>query len=210
MRLQLALDGTLADSLTLLDQVRSWIDIAEIGTPPVQREGAQALRTMRAAHPDLPLLADFKIMDAGEIEAGIAFEAGADIVTVMGFAQDATIAGVVAAAAQAGGEVMVDLMAMPDPAARIHQCLMMGCDYFCVHTAHDVRRSQSPVEMLRALRFGMPDAQLAVAGGVNLASIGAIVEVHPAIVVVGSAITTAEAPVAMARALHEKMRGEDG
>lgn len=210
MRLQLALDGTLADSLTLLDQVRSWIDIAEIGTPLVQREGAQALRTMRAAHPDLPLLADFKIMDAGEIEASIAFEAGADIVTVMGFAQDATIAGVVAAAAQAGGEVMVDLMAMPDPAARIHQCLMMGCDYFCVHTAHDVRRSQSPVEMLRALRFGMPDAQLAVAGGVNLASIGAIVEVHPAIVVVGSAITTAEAPIAMARALHEKMRGEDG
>ena len=42
--------------------------------------------------------ADLKIMDAGEHEANLAFNAGADIVTVLGVAHDETIRGVVRAA----------------------------------------------------------------------------------------------------------------
>lgn len=206
MQLQLALDGTLDSSLTILSQTRPFIDIAEIGTPLILREGVHALHMVRTQFPDLPLLADFKIMDAGREEAALAFEAGASIVTVMGFAQDATIAGVVTAAAHYGREVMVDLMQHPDPAGRIYECMAMGCDYFCVHTAHDVRRQESPFERLRALRYAMPDAALAVAGGINLDSIDAIVSVHPAVIVVGSAITGADDPAAMARALSDRIK----
>jgi 3-hexulose-6-phosphate synthase len=207
-KLQLALDGTLADSLRILEQIRRYIDIAEIGTPLILREGVRALHVVRERFPDLPLLADFKIMDAGKEEAAIAFEAGASIVTVMGFAQDATLSGVVTAAAHYGGEVMVDLMQYPDPAKRIHECMAMGCDYYCVHTAHDVRRRDSPVEMLRSLRFAMPDAALAVAGGINLNSIDAVVSVHPAVIVVGSAITRADDPAAIARTLSDRIKGD--
>jgi 3-hexulose-6-phosphate synthase len=207
MQLQLALDGTLDNSLTILGQTRPYIDIAEIGTPLILREGVRALHVVRSQFPDLPLLADFKIMDAGREEATIAFENGASIVTVMGFAQDATMAGVVTAAAHYGREVMVDLMQHPDPAGRIHECIAMGCDYFCVHTAHDVRRRDSPFEMLRSLRYAMPDAALAVAGGINLDSIDAIVSVHPAVIVVGSAITGADDPTGMARTLSNRIKG---
>ena len=207
MRLQLALDGTLADSLSILERIRSYIDIAEIGTPLILREGVRALHVVRAQFPDLPLLADFKIMDAGAEEASIAFEAGASMVTVMGFAQDATLSGVVTAAAHYGREVMVDLMQHPDPAGRIHECMAMGCDYYCVHTAYDVRRRDSPVEMLRSLRFAMPDAALAVAGGINLNSIDAVASVHPAVIVIGSAITGADDPAAIARTLSDRIKG---
>jgi 3-hexulose-6-phosphate synthase len=206
MQLQLALDGTLADSLTILAQVRPYIDIAEIGTPLILREGVRALHVVRAQFPDLPLLADFKIMDAGREEASIAFEAGAGVVTVMGFAQDATLAGVVTAAAQYGREVMVDLMQHPDPAARIQECMAIGCDYYCVHTAHDVRRRDSPVEALRGLRFAMPHAALAVAGGITLNSIDAVASVHPAVIIVGSAITQADDPAAAAHAFHKRIK----
>jgi len=44
------------------------------------------------------LLADTKIVDGGEIEAADAFAAGANIVTVLGVAEDETIRGVVRAA----------------------------------------------------------------------------------------------------------------
>lgn len=206
MQLQLALDGTLDASVMILEQTRPYIDIAEVGTPLILREGVRALRAIHSRFPDLPLLADFKIMDAGEEEAAIAFEAGASLVTVMGLAQDATLSGVVTAAAHYGREVMVDLMQHPDPAQRIHECMAMGCDYYCVHTAHDVRRIESPVESLRKLRYAMPDAALAVAGGINLDSLQAIISVHPAVIIVGSAITRAADPAAAARAFHNRIR----
>ena len=45
------------------------------------------------APPTATLLADLKIVDAGELEAQIGFDAGADIVTVLGVAHDVTIQG---------------------------------------------------------------------------------------------------------------------
>jgi 3-hexulose-6-phosphate synthase len=77
------------------------------------------------------VLADLKIMDAGEHEAELAFSAGADIVTVLGVAHDETIQGVVRAARRAGGgtkEVMVDLINTVDPAARAAQVAELGVD----------------------------------------------------------------------------------
>ena len=69
-------------------------------------------------------------MDAGEHEANLAFEAGADIVTVLGVAHDETIHGVVRAARRAGGtkEVMVDLINTPNPAARAKEVAELGVD----------------------------------------------------------------------------------
>ena len=137
MKLQLALDGPLEDSLAVLRATREYVDLAEIGTPLVLREGVRAIQRLRAEFPALPLLADFKIMDAGGEEARIAFAAGADIVTVLGVAADETIAVAAAAALDCGGELMVDLMAVPQPLQRVQELMALGCDQFCVHRAHD-------------------------------------------------------------------------
>jgi 3-hexulose-6-phosphate synthase len=48
---------------------------------------------VKAAYPDKLVFADMKTMDAGELEADLAFNAGADIMTVLGSAGDSTIAG---------------------------------------------------------------------------------------------------------------------
>ena len=49
-KLQLALDGELATALEILQAVHAFIDIAEIGTPLVFREGMQALRQIRSSY----------------------------------------------------------------------------------------------------------------------------------------------------------------
>ncbi len=170
------------------------------------REGVNALRQVRAACPDLALLADFKIADAGELEARIAFEAGAHIVTVLGAAADATIAGTVKAARQAGGEIMADLIQVADPVTRASECLALGCDYVCVHTAHDQQEDSSPLRTLETVRQALPDARLAVAGGINLKTIDSIAALRPAVVIVGSAITGAADPAGMAQALQERIK----
>jgi 3-hexulose-6-phosphate synthase len=146
-------------------------------------------------------------MDAGEEEASIAFEAGCDIVTVLGVTQDSTIQGAVTAARHYGKQVMVDLMQVADKSARGRDLLAMGCDYLCVHTAFDLQSSgAAPLGDLERLRRELStDAPLAVAGGVSLRTIDQVVALQPAIVVVGGAITRAPNPAEAARAIHERI-----
>ena len=167
-KLQIALDGDLASTVDILEKVHAYIDIAEIGTPLIYREGMHGIRKIRELYPDLTLLADLKIMDAGEEEAQIAFDVGANIVTVLGVTNDATIQGAVKASKASARQVMVDMMQVANPLERGRELLKMGCDILCVHTAFDLQPTQtSPYAELRHLREHLPTAQLAIAGGVN-------------------------------------------
>ena len=81
MKLQLALDDiTLAAALALVEDVRTYVDIIEVGTPFLYAEGLGAVRELRRRFPEKEILADMKIMDAGEHETRLALQAGADYV----------------------------------------------------------------------------------------------------------------------------------
>ncbi len=211
IKLQLALDGDLDSSLGLVQAVRPYIDIAEIGTPLVYREGIVAAQRLRPAFLDLTLLADFKIMDAGEDEAAIAFTAGCDLVTVLGVTQDVTLRGALQAAQRFDKQIMVDLMGVPDLPARAQSLQAMGCHYLCVHLAHDLQvvNGGMSTEYLQPLRQQLPDAPLAIAGGINLTNLEAVLLLNPAIIIVGSAIRTANDPVGVARAMHERIASHE-
>ena len=97
MKLQLALDDiTLEDALSLVRTVRDYIDIIEIGTPFVIEYGMEAVRVMKKEFPEKEILADLKIMDAGDYEAEEALKAGADYVTVLGVTDILTVKGCIA------------------------------------------------------------------------------------------------------------------
>jgi len=203
--LQLALDGTLEQAFAVLEDVAPLVDIVELGTPLLYWEGIRAAAQIRETFPDLTLVADLKIMDAGDEEASIAFEAGCRYVTVLGVSQDKTIHGAVAAAKRHGGEVIADMMQVGDVVERGHYLLALGCDYLCVHTAFDQQEVETPLSTLKRLRKGLPDAPLAVAGGVGLPTIGSILKQEPMIVIVGGAIARAADPAAVTKRLRERM-----
>ncbi len=206
-KLQIALDGDLAAALDTLSGVAPYIDIAEVGTPLIFREGMKALRTLRAAYPRLTLVADLKIMDAGEAEADIAFAAGADIVTAMALAADDTIAGALQSAREHGKRLMIDMMQVGDLQTRGRELVELGVDLLCLHTAHDQQAAQgSPFAQLALLRAALPSTALAIAGGVKLRDLERILPLKPQIVIVGSAITASADPRASARQFHERMR----
>ena len=111
MKLQLALDSSNSqEARRILEKVSDLVDIVEVGTPLLMKEGVKIVTEIKAAYPQLEVLADLKIMDAGDIEASIGFEAGADIVTVLGVAHDVTIRRVVNQARTLSKKVMVDLL----------------------------------------------------------------------------------------------------
>lgn len=210
MKLQLALDGDFRESMEVLTRVRPYIDIAEIGTPLIFREGLAAARRLRQVFPDITLLADLKIMDAGEEEAALAFEAGCDLVTVLGVAHDRTVSGAVNAARRHGRRVMADMIQVGHLVARAQRLLELGCDYLCVHTAYDLQSDQeSPLADLRRLRSELPASPLAAAGGIKLETIDAVTALRPAIIVVGGAITRAPNPAQAASRIRERMNAYD-
>ena len=206
MKLQVALDGSLKDSLTVLRAVRDYIDVAEIGTPLIFREGLRVAPILRQEFPALTLLADLKIMDAGEHEAALAFEAGCDFVTVLGVTQDKTVCSALKAAADFGRQVMVDLMQVRNLVPRSRELLELGCHCLCVHTAYDLQTpGTSPLDDLARLRESFPAASLAVAGGLSPASLSALQPYHPDVIIVGGAIVTAPNPAQVARSIRAQM-----
>ena len=135
MKLQLALDSSNSrEAKGILQQISDLVDIVEVGTPPLMKEGVKVVTEIKNTYPQLEVLADLKIMDAGDIEASIGFEAGADIVTVLGVAHDVTIRRAVNQARTLNKQVMIDLIAVGDVRERIDQIDPITPDYCCVHT----------------------------------------------------------------------------
>ena len=138
MRLQFAMDTLSTESaLDLAAKAAPYVDILELGTPLIKSEGLAAITAVKAAHPDKTVFADLKTMDAGELEADIAFTAGADLVTVLGVAGDSTIAGAVAAATKHGKGVVVDLIGVSDKAARAREVVALGAVFVEMHAGLD-------------------------------------------------------------------------
>ena len=66
MKLQLALDElTLPEALVFIDKVVDDVDIIEVGTPFLIREGVNAIKAIKEKYPHKEVLADAKIMDGG-------------------------------------------------------------------------------------------------------------------------------------------------
>jgi 3-hexulose-6-phosphate synthase len=205
-RLQLALDQPLSDGLAILDSVHSFVNIIEIGTPLIFQEGMHAVKVLREAYPKHQILGDLKIMDAGALEADIAFNVGADIVTVLALASDKTILSAVGSAKVKQKQVMADMIQVENLVERAKQILKLGVNILCVHTAYDLQSSvETPYKDLQLLRNEFPEAKIAIAGGVTLEKLDAILPFEPDTVVVGGAICNAANPSKTAKAIQEKL-----
>lgn len=208
MKLQAALDTlTLNECIDLLEETEGFIDIAEVGTPFVIEEGMVPVKEFKKQFPKIEVLADVKIMDAGEYEADKCFEAGADICTVLGVSHDETIEGVVRSAKKHGKKVMVDMIAVSDLKKRTQEVDEMGVDYICVHTAFDVQKfGQDPLDDLKIVNSVIKNAKSAVAGGVKLETVDEIVNEGAEIIVVGGAICNAKDRKAYAKEIKAHLK----
>ena len=194
MKLQIALDLlSSTEALRLVGQIHDVIDIVEIGTPMIMREGMVPVVKIKEIYPDVTVLADTKIVDGGAIECEDACEAGADIVTVLALADNVTVQEVVDTAHRFGRKVMADLICVKDIQTRAKELQQMGTDYICVHTAVDVQRlGKTPLDDLKELVSAVPGKISAVAGGVSLSTLDDYKALNPEIVVVGSGLTKAD------------------
>lgn len=180
-------------------------DWLEAGTPLIKSEGLESVRQLRQRFPHHKIVADMKIMDTGRIEAESAFKAGANVVCVLGAADDATIRECAEAAVNYGGEVMVDMIGRVPPVKRAREAEKMGVNYLGTHTSIDEQmRGGDPFKVLRHLSRSV-DLPLAVAGGINSETAAKALEAGASIVIVGGAIIKAKDPEEATRVIKEAM-----
>ena len=204
MKLQLALDHIgIEDALSLGQKVRGVVDIFEIGTPFIIAEGLAPVRAFKARFPEVEVLADVKIMDAGESEARLAFEAGADYVTALGVTDLATVAACLKTAAEYGRTIVVDMICVGDMARRIGQLEDIGVRALAVHTGVDQQAAgRTPLDDLRLMKAHARASTIFVAGGIALAALPRYIEVGADVVIAGGAILRAPDPAREARAFR--------
>ena len=202
MKLQVALDLlTVEDALELAAKVADHVDIIELGTPLIKAAGLPVITATKEAHPSKIVFADMKTMDAGELEADIAFKAGADLVTVLGAADDSTIAGAVKAAKAHNKGVVVDLIGVADKVTRAKEVRALGAKFVEMHAGLD-EQAQPGFDLNGLLRAGAEArVPFSVAGGVNLSTIAAVQHAGADVAVAGSAIYGASDPEQAAKEL---------
>ena len=154
--IQLSLDvTTIPEALEMAHAAcDAGVDWLEAGTPLILAEGLHGVRALRREFPDSPLVADLKTMDGAGLEGEMMFQAGADMVVVMGQAHDASILAQVEMARRYGKQVMCDVMLCPDKPGRAREAQDMGVDYIIVHTGFDERNlepERTPLEDLESV-----------------------------------------------------------
>ena len=117
-----------------VDGGADWI---EAGTPLIKSEGVDAIRMLKKTFPGHIIVADMKTMDVGGFEVEIAAKAGADVVSILGLADDSTLHEAVLSARQYGAKIMVDMIGVPDKVERSKKAESLGASYICLHTGID-------------------------------------------------------------------------
>lgn len=208
-KLQLALDDiSLENSIALINIIKNEVDIIEVGTPLMMKYGMQAVSRLAQNFPELEILCDAKIMDAGGFEADLAFEAGASYVTVLGVTDDLTIVDCMKSAKARNKKVMVDLICVQSIGDRMIKLDELGVDIVAVHTGVDQQAmGRTPLDDLRELKQHAKKAQIAVAGGINSTNVDQYLVYQPDIVIVGGGIINAKDQAEAAKSISDKIRG---
>jgi len=190
------------------DAVEGGADWIEAGTPLIKSGGADAIRLLRKEFPDRKIVADMKTMDAGAFEVEIASKAGADIVTVMGLADDSTISEAVAAGRKYGTEIMIDMINVPDKVKRSEEVSELGVSYICLHMGIDtqMRGEAPPLKILEEVVKNVK-IPVAVAGGITAETAGDYVKSGASVIIVGGGILKSKDIVSSAAAVKKSMEG---
>ncbi|MFA6710365.1 MAG: 3-hexulose-6-phosphate synthase [Candidatus Methanomethylophilaceae archaeon] len=192
------------------EAVEGGADWIEVGTPLIKSEGTEAIRTIRKKYPGKKIVADTKTMDVGGFEVEIMAKAGADVITVLGLADDLTISEAVMTARKYGAEVMVDLINVDDKVKRSLEVERLGVSYICLHMGIDqqMRGEELPIETLRKV-VAKTSIPVAVAGGITAENAGSYVESGASIIIVGGGIIRTQDITAATKSVKDAMKGTE-
>lgn len=211
MDLQVALDRIPLDrAVAITEAVAASTDWVEVGTSMVKQFGQSGLCEVVAAAAGTPVLADLKTADDVRFEFEMALAAGAKSVTVLGLAPDVSVDLAVEVTGEHDCELVVDLMGLTRQrieqlADRLPQRVRLA-----PHVSKDAQGggSQTGQRVQDLLGPWSRGRRLALAGGLTAEDLPALADEPELRVIVGSAVTRADDPLAAVQELR-RAAGKD-
>ncbi len=179
---QVAIDVlNIEDALKIAEAaVNAGVDWLEVGTPLVTFAGVSAIGALARAYPNLPVLADYKMMDGVRKYVAETGRQGGRIATICSVASDASIREAVRASNDTGVDLIVDLYAHPNVVQRAVELEAMGVDSVYVHWGADQRnevKDHDPLthlaEVVASVSIPVGVGTFSVADGVRAMELGA-------------------------------------
>jgi len=210
MKIQLALDFiSIEEAIGLLRRIIPYVDWVEVGTPMIKKDGVKAVTEIKKVFSDHFLVADMKTADAGAWEAELAFGAGADLINILGCADNATISSAVKVARKKSKAVCADLLGVKNKLQRARELGCLEIDYLCIHVGVDEQKNgKDPLDSLKMIS-GEVNIPLIVAGGINVNTVARFKPFNPEVIIVGSGITGGSNPVEAAKKLKNIVSSPD-
>jgi 3-dehydro-L-gulonate-6-phosphate decarboxylase len=203
--LQIALDYTsLPKALVMAYQVAPEVDIIEIGTPLCKAAGMEAVRAVREICPDKLILADVKTPDVGGLEAAMAFDSGADMMTVIGGAALVTVEQALAVARERGKEMLMELTGVRDNEilTRAAEWRKIGVERVVYHREWDAQSAgrmwaeSDKVTIRKMIDMGF---KMSITGGMTMELLPFFADLPVSVLICGRGIREADEPRNAAR-----------
>jgi len=205
-QLQLALDYiSLPKAIVMAALVAPEVDIIEIGTPLCKAAGLEAIRSIREICPDKLILADFKAPDVGGLEATMAFDAGADMMTVIGGATLPTVEQALSVARERGKEMLMELTGVRDILERAVEWREIGVERIVYHREWDAQsagRQGTEADKTTIARLIDMGFKLTVTGGLTLELLPFFADLPVSVLICGRGIREAADPRAAAHEMR--------
>lgn len=202
-QLQVALDYiSLPPAIVMASLVAPEVDIIEVGTPLCKAAGVNAIKSIREICPDKIILADFKTPDVGGIEAAMAFDAGADMVTIIGGAAIATVREALEVANARGKQMLMELTGVRDIMARAAEWRQVGVERLVYHREWDAQTAgrqwseEDKVTIRQLIGMGF---KVTVTGGLTLELLPFFADIPASVLICGRSIRETPDPRAAAR-----------
>jgi 3-dehydro-L-gulonate-6-phosphate decarboxylase len=201
--LQVAMDYiSLPEALSMTVKVSQYADIIELGTPLCKAAGLDGIRAIRGVCPDKLILADLKTPDVGGLEAQMAFDAGADMMTVIGGAPLITVKQAQEAADKNHKQMLVDVTGVKDILAAAREWRAIGVKGVVYHRGWDEGNSERKWgESDREIIYGLIQMgfNVSIAGGITLELLPFFKDLAISIVNIGREIREVPDPTESAR-----------
>lgn len=206
-QLQLALDYiSLPKAIVMASIVAPEVDIIEIGTPLCKAAGLEAIRAIREICPDKLILADFKAPDVGGLEATMAFDAGADMMTVIGGATLSTVEQALTVARQRGKQMLMELTGVRDILERAGEWREIGVEHIVYHREWDAQsagRQWTEADKETISRLIDMGFKLTVTGGLTVELLPFFADLPISVLICGRGIREASDPRTAAREIRQ-------
>ncbi|WP_438334332.1 3-keto-L-gulonate-6-phosphate decarboxylase UlaD [Edwardsiella tarda] len=207
--LQLALDqADLAQALQAASVLQPHVDIIEAGTILCLNQGVAALRALRSRCPDKPLVADWKVADAGDLLASQALEAGADWMTVICAAPLATMEKAHQVAQARGGEIQIELFGhwTLDDARAWRRIGIRQAIYHRGRDAQAAGQSWGQAALARMAQLSDLGLQISVTGGLVPTDLAYFRQINVRAFIAGRALYGAAEPQQAAQAFQQQIQ----